>query len=90
MDHQALLNFSLEEDYLIQNTDKSFFNSRRQDLPSYYTLNGAIYITTPSFIRKNKSFFSKKTIPYIMPKERSVDLDVPFDFKLVEFLLDDE
>lgn len=87
LDHQSLLNFSLKDDYLIQNTDKSFFNSRRQDLPNYYTLNGAIYITTPLFIRKNKSFYSNKTIPYIMSKNNSIDLDTPFDFKLAEFLL---
>lgn len=90
LDHQSLLNFSLKNNYLIQNNDGSFFNSRRQDLPSYYALNGAIYITTPSFIRKNNSFYSDKTIPYVMPKERSVDLDTPFDFRLVEFLLNNE
>ena len=90
LDHQSLLNFSLKNDYLIQNNDESFFNSRRQDLPTYYALNGAIYITTPSFIRKNNSFYSDKTIPYIMPKDRSVDLDTPFDFRFVEFLLNNE
>ena len=89
LEHQYLLNFYLDNDYLIQNNDASFFSSRRQDLPKYYALNGAIYITTPDFIRKNKSFYSKKTIPYIMSKEKSIDLDTPFDFKLVEFLLNE-
>lgn len=89
LDHQFLLNFSLKDNYLIQNNDNSFFNSRRQDLPTYYSLNGAIYITTPNFIRKNKSFYSNKTIPYVMSKEKSIDLDTPLDFKLIEFLLND-
>ena len=89
LDHQVLLNFSLKNDYLIRNNNNSFFESRRQELPTYYSLNGAIYITTPDFIRKNKSFYSDKTIPYIMSKEKSIDLDTPFDFKLVEFLLND-
>lgn len=87
LNHQALLNFSLENDYLVQNTDENFFKSRRQDMPTYYNLNGAIYITTVEFIRENKSFYGKKTVPYIMPQERSVDLDTPFDFKFIEFLL---
>lgn len=87
LNHQALLNFSLENDYLIQNTDENFFKKRRQDMPTYYNLNGAIYITTPEFIRKNKSFYGDKTAPYIMPQERSIDLDTPFDFKFIEFLL---
>ena len=89
LNHQSLLNFSLNDDYLVQNNNENFFNCRRQDLPTYYELNGAIYITTPEYIRKNKSFYGDKTIPYIMPKERSVDLDTFFDFKLVEFLLKD-
>ncbi|WP_407377390.1 cytidylyltransferase domain-containing protein [Methanobrevibacter sp.] len=92
LNHQSLLNFSLNEGYLVQNTEKEFFNSRRQDLPTYYVLNGAIYITTPDFIRKNKSFYGDRTIPYLMPKERSIDLDTPLDFKIVDFLMrcDDE
>ena len=89
LDHQFLLNFSLKDNYLVQNNDNSFFNGRRQDLPTYYSLNGAIYITTPNFIRKNKSFYSNKTIPYVMPKEKSIDLDTPLDFKFIEFLLND-
>ena len=87
LNHQSLLNFSLKDDYLVQYTNQSFFNFRRQDIPVYYYLNGAIYITSPDFIRKNKSFYSDKTLPYIMSKDRSVDLDTSFDFKFVEFLL---
>lgn len=90
LDHHALLNFSLKGDYLIQNTDERFFSSRRQDMPTYYTLNGAIYITTPEFIRKNRSFYADKTIPYVMDKERSIDVDTPLDLKIVEFLLGDD
>ena len=90
LDHQALLNFSLKGDYLIQNTDGRFFASRRQDMPTYYTLNGAIYITTPEFIRKNRSFYADKTIPYVMDRERSIDVDTPLDLKIVEFLLGDD
>lgn len=89
LDHRSLLNFSLEEGFLVQNNNESLFNSRRQDIPTYYSLNGAIYITTPEFIRKNKSFYSDKTIPHIMSKEKSIDIDTSFDFKLAEFLLNE-
>ena len=89
LDHRSLLNFSLEEGFLVQNNNESLFNSRRQDIPTYYSLNGAIYITTPEFIRKNRSFYSDKTIPHVMSKEKSIDIDTSFDFKLAEFLLND-
>lgn len=87
LSHQALLNFSVKNGYLVQNTDEKFFNSRRQEIPTYYALNGAIYITTPDFIRKNKSFYGEKTISYLMSKKRSMDIDTPLDFKIVDYLL---
>ena len=89
LDHRSLLNFSLEDGFLVQNNNESLFNSRRQDIPTYYSLNGAIYITTPEFIRKNKSFYSDKTIPHVMSKEKSIDIDTSFDFKLAEFILNE-
>ena len=89
LDHRSLLNFSLEDGFLVQNNNESLFNSRRQDIPTHYSLNGAIYITTPEFIRKNKSFYSDKTIPHVMSKEKSIDIDTYFDFKLAEFILNE-
>lgn len=90
IDHTSMLSLALENKFLVPNCDKDFLNKRRQDLPTYYSPNGAIYITTPNSLRKNKTFIPKKTIPYVMPKERSVDLDTPFDFKLAEFLLNNK
>lgn len=87
IDHTSMLSLALENKFLVPNCDEEFLNKRRQDLPTYYSPNGAIYITTPESLRKNKTFIPKKTIPYVMPKERSVDLDTPFDFKLAEFIL---
>lgn len=87
IDHASMLSLALENKFLVPNCDEDFLNKRRQDLPTYYSPNGAIYITTPESLRKNRTFIPKKTIPYVMPKERSVDLDTPFDFKLAEFLL---
>ena len=87
IDHTSMLSLSLKNEFLVPNCDEEFLNKRRQDLPTYYSPNGAIYITTPESLRKNKTFIPKRTIPYVMPKDRSVDLDTSFDFKLAEFLL---
>lgn len=89
LDHRSLLNFSLEDGFLVQNNNEALFNSRRQDIPTHYSLNGAIYITTPEFIRKNRSFYSDKTVPHVMSKEKSIDIDTPFDFRLAEFILNE-
>jgi len=61
------------------------FNNR-QALEKVYKLNGAIYIIKTSLLIKNKSFFGKRTYPYIMPVEASIDIDTYFDFNLAAML----
>ena len=51
-----------------------------------FVLNGAIYMFKVSFFEKNKVLFSNKTIKYLMPIERSLDIDTKSDleeFKLI-------
>lgn len=66
---------------------ESFMGKRRQDLPTTYSLNGAIYITSVSSFLENSSFFNKKTLPFIMPWERSVDIDNEIEFELAEIIM---
>jgi len=48
--------------------------------------NGAIYISTPEILKKNKTFYAGKILIYPMPTERSVDIDTKRDFqKAFEF-----
>ncbi len=54
--------------------------NRRQDLPTVYTLNGAIYIAKIDWLLQTRSFMSSETIAYKMPKERSLDIDNAIDF----------
>ncbi|MDH4395560.1 MAG: acylneuraminate cytidylyltransferase family protein [Limnobacter sp.] len=55
--------------------------SRRQDLPSVYTLNGAIYIANVEWLLKSGSFIGPETVAYKMPKSRSIDIDDDIDFR---------
>lgn len=63
--------------------------TRRQDLPPVYTLNGAIYITRADVLRERKSLYGAQTLAYVMPPERSLDIDTLFDLRLVDLLLRD-
>ena len=60
---------------------------RSQDLEKAYQPNGAIFIARPKDLNQNKLFYSENTIPYIMPLEKSVDIDDEFDFMIAEFLI---
>ena len=47
----------------------------RQILPDVYALNGAIYIIKVSTLLKEKTFFPKKTIPYVMNININIDTE---------------
>lgn len=87
-DDPPFWSFKLKDNYLSPIFNEKYIGKRSQDLPEAYRPNGAIFISTPDMIRKHKTFYTSKTIPYIMPKERSVDIDTDFDFKFAEFLIE--
>lgn len=64
--------------------------TRRQDLPPVYVLNGAIYIAQIDWLRENKSFVGGGAVAYLMPKERSLDIDTVQDFELFRSRIEDE
>jgi len=86
-EHSPYWSFEIENRYLKPIFGGKYLNMRRQDLPKVYTPNGAIYVSTPEILRKYKSFYCSKTISYIMPPERSVDIDNEIDFMLAELLM---
>jgi len=62
---------------------------QRQDLkPDAYIRNGSIYIVRASAIMEGIHFLGTDEIrPWIMPLERSVNVDTELDFKLIEVML---
>lgn len=60
---------------------------RSQDFDKSYRLNGAIYIFDRKFVGALSDIYSEGAYAYIMKKEKSVDIDDEFDFKLAEFIM---
>ncbi len=60
---------------------------RRQDSPRCFDMNASIYIWTREFLFREKQVFGKKTALYVMPEERSIDIDNEIDFEFVSFLM---
>jgi CMP-N-acetylneuraminic acid synthetase len=60
---------------------------RRQDLPSIYRLNGAIYLARTDWFIASGRLLSPDTVGFVMPTERSVDIDTLADFERAERLL---
>lgn len=57
---------------------------RRQGLPDYYRLNGAIYIQKVPLMMEGATLYGDKSYAYVMKKEKSVDIDDAFDFLMAE------
>ena len=58
--------------------------ARRQELPSYWALNGAVYVVRSDWFRQARTFIDAGTLAYPMPPERSVDIDTQLDFVFAE------
>lgn len=66
--------------------DEGAQSARRQSGQKAYKRNCAIYLTKTEHIMKN-DLFGQVSRPYLMPAERSVDINEPFDLQLAELLL---
>ena len=60
---------------------------RRQNLPDCYELNGAVYVAKSAWLLEKRSFFDAETCGYVMPNERSIDVDDSIDFYIAEQLM---
>lgn len=59
----------------------------RQSLPPVYALNGAIYFCKTELLYNTHNFFSKNTVAYVMPSERSININNQMDLELAKVLL---
>lgn len=60
--------------------------ANRQDLKKSYYPNGAVYVFKVSMIKERK-YYTDNSFAFVMPRERSVDIDYKEDFEYVEFLM---
>ncbi len=78
----------LNEDGTLTDFIKSDLSStRRQDLTPLYVLNGAIYLARTEVILTHQTFFTSRTYAYVMPAERSIDIDTSWDLYLADLIL---
>ncbi len=64
-------------------------HARRQDLPSVYALNGAIYVVKADWLQTVDSLLGADTLAFPMPKHRSIDIDTALDFRIAEVIAQD-
>lgn len=60
---------------------------RRQDAPKCYDMNASIYVWQHKALFDAPTLFNSETGLYVMPEERSIDIDSELDYLFVEFLM---
>ena len=60
---------------------------RRQDSPECFDMNASIYVWRRHALFENETLFTKSTRLFVMPRERSIDIDSQADFDMVEWLM---
>ena len=60
----------------------------RQTRPTFYSLNGAIYLIKVNTLLDAHTIYPDFTMTYIMPEERSLDIDTLWDLKIANLLVD--
>jgi len=87
--HPARMKFIDDEGRVIDPPfAEAFEGQRRQDLTKVYLRDGSVYVTRRDVLMDQRSFKGDDCRAWLMPVERSCNIDTPFDLFLVERLLE--
>ena len=86
MEHSPLWSNTLPDSLSLRGFEKTI-DTPRQQLPTYYRINGAIYLVDTEILYQAGSIYDNNCFAFIMPRDKSVDIDTEFDFRISEFFL---
>lgn len=84
--HPSIM-YSCENERLRPVLDEGAQLRRRQEFQSVYVRNGAIYIVDCNYLMHSGRLVSERPASYVMPRERSLNIDEPYDLDLAEWML---
>ena len=61
---------------------------RRQELSVLYFFEGSLYLSEIDYYIETQSFYHNLTLPYVVPKYKSYEIDDIVDFYIIENLLE--
>ena len=73
---------------LIKNPPKKL--TRRQDAPVVYDMNDSINVWLKKTLFEKDTLFNNNTKMYVMPRDRGIDIDEPFDLLVASLLLENK
>ena len=64
-----------------------YFGRKSQEMPPAYRPNGAIHVLDIEAFKRERSYFGAPLVGYVMPLERSIDIDTEDDLRAAELRL---
>jgi CMP-N-acetylneuraminic acid synthetase len=65
-----------------------YLGLKSQEMPAAFRANGAIHILEVSRLEREKSYYKPPVLGYVMPPERSIDIDTADDLRQAELMLE--
>lgn len=88
MEHSPLWSMPLPDDLSMEDFRKNLDNNGpRQNLTTYYRLNGALYIRKIEYKGDDVKILDSNEYAYIMNRKRSIDIDTMDDFEIAEYMM---
>ena len=87
-EHPPMWSNCLPENHCMDGFLSSAAPGQRQAASEYFRMNGAIYLIDVKYLQAHQGIsYGASSYAYIMPQERSVDIDGPLDMLIAETLL---
>ncbi len=76
---------TIDDGIATQEHPSAFAVTRSQDVKKYYHANGSIYLADIKAFLEAGTFFVRQVLTYVMPAERSFDIDYPYQYQIADY-----
>lgn len=76
-----------QDSFLVPYSGEKRSVKRRQEIDDLFFLEGTVYISWVDALRSLRSFYHSQTMPFVVPKYKSFEVDEITDFLIIEALM---
>lgn len=88
--HSPFFSLRMDDKGMLSPYFPEFITKKSQEIPKVYRCNGAITILDMAEFKRQKRYYFYPMASYIMPLEKSVDIDTYIDLKLAECIMNNK
>lgn len=85
--HPLWMKCLTDDERLIDFIPEDSSSAVREHLPAVYIVNGAIYLVRRDVLMETRALYGDDTWAYVMPPERSLDIDTDWDLHVADLIL---